>query len=326
MDVIESWPTASGCLAMMLLFTFTRFIHYAIFVRSSRSCVGKAFAVTGASGALGSRVCFELCSQGARSLILWDVRAKELDMLKAELAEAYPDVEVKCKQVNLLSLHDLRAATCELSKQNVDCLIQIAGIVFSDSFHCLPSEQDRATMDINFFSQVETLKVLVPSMEATKKPFHVVGVASVAAFNGGAGMAVYAASKAALKGFYESIACELSMRKSCVTVSLFCPGQFESRLFQDASVPFVRSLSPEQVAKALVYQAVLRRFSISIFPGHLSVLFIFSNLLNLVLNAFLIVPINPLANWKGKVYATEVLLASSQGLLAATKSTPSTCL
>ena len=283
-----------------------RYLSYKLVYERSNKVKGKQFLVTGACGALGEELCLELARKGAHTLILWDVRDDCLEKTKTMLVQQYPDLRVVTNRVNLMSMEELRKTAREVMDDkslSIDVVVNVAGIFFSGLISELTDEQEQATMQVNYHAQTEMLKLFLPYLE-TNGSGHIVGVASAASFNAGAAMASYCASKFALRAYYEAVACELTIKRSPVTVSLFCPGAFQSKLFQGFHLPLLPALHASSVANALLNMSIERRYAISLYPSYLSPLPVVSAMLN-SLGAMLVVPINPVSNWKGLLHAKE---------------------
>jgi len=285
-----------------------RWVVYRLFYADAYKVLGKQFVVTGACGALGTNLCIELARRGAHTLVLWDIRDEALATTKNLLETEFPNLRLRVKKVNFLSTQAVRDAANEIMQDDtldIDVLVNVAGIFFSGTIAQPTDAEEHATIQVNYLAQTHLLKLFIPYMEAKNKG-HIVGVASAAAFNAGAGMASYCASKFALRAYYEAVACELVMSRSPVTVSVFCPGAFESKLFQGFEFPLVPAMNATSVARALVNLSIERRFALSIFPRYLVPLPLTSSILA-AFGRMLVIPINPLSNWKGLGYARETL-------------------
>lgn len=309
-DKMESSVVMGGVyvLAAYATLRVARWALYKIRYERNNTVKGKQILITGACGALGTSLSHALAKKGAHTLVLWDLREAGLKDVQASIQATYPDVRVLYRKVNLLQNEDFKQAAEEIIKDKsvkLDVIINGAGITFSGSIGEITKEQDEATIKINYLSQVELVKIMMPYLESHGGG-HLVGVASLGAFNAGAGMTTYCASKFALRGFYEGLACELVIRSSPVSISVFCPGAFQSQLFQGYNIPFIPAMTPDEVAGALIHDSVERRFAISMYPVHLSFLCVFSAICN-VLGVLFVVPFNPMTNWKGGKYAQEVL-------------------
>jgi short-subunit dehydrogenase len=133
---------------------------------------------------------------------------------------------------------------------SVDVLVNCAGI----GAHGEVESVDAATLlAVNVLAPIELTQALLPGMRERGRG-HVVNVGSIVGHVGRANEAVYAATKAALAIFTESLREEL--RGTGVGVSLVTPVAVESDFFARRGVPYGRQrpkpLPPERVADAIV--------------------------------------------------------------------------
>lgn len=118
-------------------------------------------------------------------------------------------------------------------------------------------------MDVNLGTTFRTVRAAIPHL---KRGARVITMSSLAAHNGGgAGSAVYAAAKAAVRGLTKGLAKELG--PVGVTVNALAPGFIGGTAFHGtftppnvqetivSGVPLKRAGSPEEVASAVVWLA-----------------------------------------------------------------------
>lgn len=100
---------------------------------------------------------------------------------------------------------------------------------------------------------------------------YIISIASVLAFSGINGVADYAASKAAVQNFTESLRYELlASKKSGISVSCICPYLIDTGLFEGVKTRFPRifaPLDPFQVAQRTV-KAMMNREVLVIIPSY----------------------------------------------------------
>ncbi|MGZ4399961.1 MAG: SDR family NAD(P)-dependent oxidoreductase, partial [Gaiellaceae bacterium] len=111
---------------------------------------------------------------------------------------------------------------------------------------------------VNVTAPIELTCALLPGM-LERRQGHVVNIGSVVSHVGRGGEAVYAASKAALALFSESLRYEL--RGTGVSASLITPGVVDTPFFEHRGAPYDRSwpapIGPHRVAEAVL--AAIRR-------------------------------------------------------------------
>ena len=106
-----------------------------------------------------------------------------------------------------------------------------AGFGSSGTFLNVPVENSIGQIDLNVRAVVELSHAAAQAFQERKRGY-LLNVSSVASFQSGPGMAVYAATKAFVTSFSEALHEEL--RKSPVRVSALCPG-FVRTEFQEVA-------------------------------------------------------------------------------------------
>src|SRR5581483_6819684 len=119
------------------------------------------------------------------------------------------------------------AATAERELGGIDVLVNNAGIPKRRDVQRLTPDVVEATMTLNYFSPVRLTLALLPGL--VSRCGRIVNISSVAARLGPPGEAAYAATKAALTAFSESMAVDL--RDTDVLVHVVNPGVIDTELF-----------------------------------------------------------------------------------------------
>ena len=139
---------------------------------------------------------------------------------------------------------------------NVHYLINNAGIEITAHFHELPDESIEDILKINLEAPMLLTRHILPEM-LEQGSGHIVNISSLAGKAGPAFQAPYAASKAGLIAFTESL--RASYRGTGVSASLVCPGFVEAGIYArlktrtGCKAPFTLGTSlPGQVAKAVL--------------------------------------------------------------------------
>ena len=195
---------------------------YAKLFPSLDSYQGKAIWITGASSGIGEELAVQLRQSGAR-LVLSARRNSELERVKA-----------RCKvgsSVSLLPL-DVTASTAvldaavtqaltDLGEGGIDIMVLNAGQSQREPAMSSNIQVTRDIMKLNFESAVElaTLVIQKDNWEAKEKG-HLVVTSSIAGKLPVALSSSYAASKAALHGYFNSLRSEFRWLR----VDLVCPG------------------------------------------------------------------------------------------------------
>ena len=203
---------------------------------------GAVCLVTGASTGIGRATVLALEGRGARVIAL----ARDEERL-AGIGER----QIVC------DLAEPGAATRAATEAGrVDVLVNNAGRGWAGPFVETPDLG--GLVALNLVAPIELVQALLPAMVDAGRG-RVVNVASIAGFVGPPEEAVYAATKAGLTAFSESLRYEL--RGSGVGVTLVAPGVIATEFFERRGRPYdrvwPRPLPPERVARAIV-QAVER--------------------------------------------------------------------
>ncbi len=147
----------------------------------------------------------------------------------------------------------------------IDVLINNAGITMRADFKDVDLDVIRQLMEVNFFGTVYCTKYALKQL--TKYQGTVVGISSIAGFQGLPGRTGYSASKFALQGFMDAL--RLENYNTGLNVLTVCPGYTESNIRNTALVADgseqgesprdeQKMMSSEQVADH-IYKAVKAR-------------------------------------------------------------------
>nr|WP_307808222.1 SDR family NAD(P)-dependent oxidoreductase [Streptomyces oryzae] len=205
--------------------------------------------VTGASSGIGAAVADRLAADGAWRLLLNGRDEKRLEQvatrtggvpLPADLA----DPRARARLAEEALLHSGR----------VDALVAGAGIGWAGSFAAMPPEDIDDVLAVNLNATLHLVRLLVPGM-VDQRAGRVVLIGSMAGSVGVRGEAVYAATKAGLTAFADSLRYELA--PSRVRVSMVLPGVVDTPFFQRRGAPYRRE-RPRPVPAVQVAEAVCR--------------------------------------------------------------------
>ncbi|MFC6159881.1 SDR family NAD(P)-dependent oxidoreductase [Kribbella jiaozuonensis] len=226
---------------------------------------GKVALVTGASAGIGAAVAERLAVSGAQVVV------------HGRDAERTAAVAARVGGVPVLG--DLAAAETAAEVADaalavhgrIDILVANAGLGWSGPFVEMRAEEIDQLVALDLLAPLQLVRCLLPSM-VERGSGHVALVGSIAGRTAVAGEAVYAATKAALDVFAESL--RLEIRGSGVSVSLTIPGVVDTGFFSARGRPYDRKrprpLPATTVAQALVDGIANDRAEIWI-PGWLRV-------------------------------------------------------
>ena len=143
--------------------------------KNTQSLNGKAVAVTGSTGGLGSELCFILASLSA-DLILVDRNKNKQHDLADKILEKYPQTQIEFISADLSDFNSVVEATEKLKQMTPDILILNAGA------YSIPRYKTDIGYDnvfqINFVSPYYMIKELLPTLR--EKSGRVVAVGSIA--------------------------------------------------------------------------------------------------------------------------------------------------
>ncbi|GAA4379991.1 SDR family oxidoreductase [Hymenobacter koreensis] len=209
----------------------------------------KTIVVTGGSKGIG-RAILERFAQAGFRLITCARSASDLDQLRQELAQQFPNVAVHTCAADLSQPEGpQRFAAFVLGLGgSIDVLVNNTGAFQPGSLHTEPEGQLRQMMAVNLYSAYDVTRALLPVMlqQRTGHVFTICSVASIKAYaNGGA----YSVAKYALYGFTKNLREEL--KETGVRVTAVLPGATYTASWEAAGLPEERFIKVEDVAEAV---------------------------------------------------------------------------
>ncbi|MFI5694552.1 SDR family NAD(P)-dependent oxidoreductase [Kribbella sp. NPDC051586] len=226
---------------------------------------GKVALVTGGSAGIGAAVAERLAEAGARVV----VHGRD-DARTAAVADRVGGVPVLGDLAEPGAAAAIAADALGAHGQ-IDVLVANAGLGWSGPFAQMHADEIDRLVAVDLLAPLQLARCLLPSMVAQGSG-HIALVGSIAGRTAVAGEAVYAATKAALDVFAESL--RLELRGSGVSVSLTVLGVVDTGFFSARGRPYDRKrprpLPATDVARALVDGIANDRAEIWI-PGWLRV-------------------------------------------------------
>jgi uncharacterized protein len=211
--------------------------------------------VTGASSGIGRSYAERLASDGM-DLVLVARRADRLEEVRHDLENR--DVNVRIIVADLTRREDIQRLCAELEALPIELLVNNAGLAHYMRFSQLPVDQARELVDVNSLAPVLLTRTVLPGMLERGRGA-IINVASLLAFSGAARApqlpqrAVYAATKAFLVAFSETLAAETE--GTGVKVQVVCPGivrsEFHTR--QGIDMSQVPRMEPDQIVTASLF-------------------------------------------------------------------------
>ncbi|MFC3502513.1 SDR family NAD(P)-dependent oxidoreductase [Micromonospora krabiensis] len=223
---------------------------------------GAVVLVTGASSGIGAALVRRLVRAGSHVV----AAGRDADRLRRLAAETGADT--------LLSDLNRPNAGRDLAERalarhtRVDVLVNNAGVGWAGPFAGMADPLADQLLAVNLRAPIELTRALLPGM--CHRGGHLVFVGSIAGRLGVGGEAVYAATKAGLDAFAQSLRMELAARP--VGVTTLVPGVVDTDFFVRRGEPYrrrrPRPLPPDRVADA-VAEAITRDRAEIYLPGWL---------------------------------------------------------
>ena len=187
--------------------------------------------ITGASTGIGEELSYRLADQGAQ-LVLTARREAELERVAAQVRQrgakvvivsADVAIETDCKKIIDAAIHEFG---------RIDTLVNNAGMTMWAKFADIQDVSMLARiMQVNYMGAVYCTHYALPHLKATRG--RIVGIASLTGLVGVPTRTGYAASKHAMRGFFDSLRIELA--NDGVTVTMVYPGFVATGIRENAT-------------------------------------------------------------------------------------------
>lgn len=221
---------------------------------------GKVAVFIGGASEIATAAGKEFVKEGAR-IVLADCNKEYLERAFVEYGGVASMVKmVETDATNYTMMCNVMEDTCE-EYGRIDILVNCAGILIHKPIDVLTVEEWQKVIDINLTSIFNACKAVTPIMKSQKYG-RIVNISSVGGRTGRPGVGVnYAAAKAGVVGFSQTLAKELAPWK--VTVNVIAPGPLKGRMFLGMKPELVRELEKniplgrlgamEDIAYAITY-------------------------------------------------------------------------
>ncbi len=190
----------------------------------------KKAIITGATAGIGKEIAKEFVKNGA-DVAIFGTNPERIETTLKELEDLKIDQNQKIlvKKVDVSNFSQVNSAVEEIVKefQNIDILINNAGITKDNLLLRMTEEDWDRVIDVNLKSIYNTSKALARPMMKVRSG-KIINISSVVGLIGNAGQANYAASKAGMIGFTKSLAKELAKKNICVNA--IAPGFIKTKM------------------------------------------------------------------------------------------------
>ncbi len=219
---------------------------------------GKVVAITGASSGIGEATALLLAERGAK-VVLGARGLDRLEALAARIAQGGGDVAYERTDVRRRGdLSALVALACERYGK-LDVLVNNAGVMPISPLDDLRVAEWEEMIDVNIKGVLYGIAAALPVFRAQGSG-HVVTIASTAAYLVLPSMAVYAATKVAVRAISEGLRQEAG---DALRVTIISPGMTRTNFADTMTNPAVRAqlaerrdktaMPPEAIARAIAY-------------------------------------------------------------------------
>lgn len=207
---------------------------------------GKVALVCGAASGIGAAVVQRFIAEGA-AVVACGVPVPPFEGALA--CDVTDDAQVRATVAEVLRRHG-----------RIDVLANAAGVIVNDDAADIADAIWSRQHEINLAGTMRTMRAVLPGMLA-RGAGAVVNIASVAAFNAGAGSASYAASKAGVVALTRSAA--LAYGAQGVRVNALCPGWVDTPMAAKEMQDLARELgcSEAQARERTVDRIALGRMA-----------------------------------------------------------------
>src|SRR5438045_6813341 len=192
---------------------------------------GCSSLITGASAGIGREFARQLASR-AKLLVLIARRRDRLEQLRRELLANNAALRVEIRDADLSSLEQTMRFAESLVNEQIDLLINNAGLGDHGFFATADQTRVNAQVQVNVLALTALTRAFLPRMIAQKRGA-ILNVSSSAGFLPLPKIAVYAATKAYVTSFSEAIRAET--RGCGITVTTLCPGPVDTEFAEVAS-------------------------------------------------------------------------------------------
>ena len=222
---------------------------------------GKFAVITGAGAGIGAATARAFAKERAAGIAVVDIREEQAEAVARELRETgCRAIAVAC---NVAKADEVRAAAARIVQEfgRIDILVNNAGITRDVMFHKMTDEQWNAVINVNLGGMYNWCRAVINGMR-DQNYGRIINLSS-GSVRGIPGQCNYAATKAAMIGFTNTLAKE-SARKG-ITVNCVAPGATDTEMYAQVpdhvlqamleSNPMHRLGRPEEIANVITFLA-----------------------------------------------------------------------
>ena len=223
----------------------------------------KYAVITGGTAGIGKAIALAFAKQGAH-VAIFGTNAERASEVLEFLKQTYPQQKFLVKLADVADKKAVDQALQEIITEfgKVDILVNNAGITRDGLLMKMTEDDWDRVIAVNLKSVYNTCQALVRAMIKARSG-KIINISSVIGLIGNAGQANYAASKAGMIGFTQSLAKEVASRG--IRVNCIAPGFIKTPMTDVLTdtqkegilnqVPMNRLGNPEEIADAAVFLA-----------------------------------------------------------------------
>ena len=224
----------------------------------------KTVLITGASSGIGKEMAY-VYAENNYNLILVARRKENLEAIKQNIEQKHK-IQVEIFDIDLSKTDSAELLYKEVSDQNlkVDVLINNAGFGINGKFKDIDMEWEESMLILNMVTLTKLTKLFVKDMVKAGGG-NIVNIASTAAFQSVPNFSSYAATKAYVLSFSESIAYEL--KNDNIYVTVICPGATKSEFAEVSNADeklFSKAPTSNELAE-FTYKSMKKRKTTAIY-------------------------------------------------------------
>lgn len=220
--------------------------------------MSQVFIVTGAASGIGLALTQQLLKQGTK-VCACDIHLAELEKLSQNLNTD----QLMVQQLDVRHVKNWEAVIQKVLQQwqSIDVLCNVAGVLRENWVADATENDVNLHFDINVKGTILGTQAVLPHM-LSKNKGHIINMASLAALSPVPGLALYSASKFAVRGY--SLAAGMELAERGIAVTTICPDAVQTPMLDQqkdkaqAALTFsgTRALTTEEVVEAILGPAL----------------------------------------------------------------------
>lgn len=220
----------------------------------------KVVIITGASSGIGEATAKELASKGAK-LVLAARRENRLRKLQEEIQNSGGQVIHQVTDVTSYEQMDLLAKLALEEFGKIDVLVNNAGLMPSSYLFMKKVDDWNRMIDVNIKGVLYGIAAVLPTMRERKEG-HIINLSSVAGHFVGAGSAVYAGTKFAVRAISEGLRKEEAANN--IRSTIISPGMVKSELPESITDTKFKSAVEKMYEDAIEADSIARAIAFAI--------------------------------------------------------------